>query len=124
MGHGRPDGFDDYGPDVWAGFGAAIEEVAVSGRGRPVPEVEAALLEVFRTSGVFISAEDLHLQARWFSDPQWAQNDPQAVERLLAQMRSPAREAAKRALEADWDETMRHLERALDSMRRLRESTS
>jgi hypothetical protein len=101
---------------------AAVAAIENWGRGRPVAEVEAALVDELRTRRVFMAQEDIHLQARWISDPHWAQKDPQARDRLLAAMESPSRSKVERDFEREWDRTEQRLERALDRMWRLRRS--
>ena len=122
---GRPDHAGDASAHAEAQVAAeraAVAAVEDWGRGRAVAEVEAALVDKLRSRRVFMAPEDIHLQARWISDPQWAQKDPQARDRLLAAMDSRSRTKAERDIEREWNRTEQRLEKALDSMWRLRGS--
>ena len=96
---------------------AAVEEL---GRGRPVQQVETLLVDELRRRRVFMPPEQIHLEARHISDPEWAQNDPEALLRVLVELsRRPSLE--DHAIEREWEATEERLEAALDSMWRLKQ---
>jgi hypothetical protein len=94
---------------------AAVEEL---GRGRPVQQVEALLVDELRRRRVFMPPQQIHLEARHISDPDWTQNDAEALQRVLVELsRRPSLE--DQVFEREWETTEKRLEAALDSMWRL-----
>jgi hypothetical protein len=123
---GGPDGADDpraVGRDVVAAQQAAIAAVEAWGRGRPIAEVENGLVHELRARREFMAPEEINLEARRISDPDWAVKDPQTARRLFAEMRSPESRAAESAFRGEWERTTERLAEALGSMRRVRKST-
>jgi hypothetical protein len=123
MADGGSDRSREYRADVQAEAAAARAAVAALegwGRGRPVQEVEVALANELRRRGSFMPPEQIHLEARYLTDPEWAQKDPEAVQRVLDDMSRPP-SAEDQALEREWEATEERLEAALESMWRLKE---
>lgn len=92
-------------------------------RGRDIPDIEAALARELRARDVFMGPDEIHLEARRIADPGWARKDPTTLKRLLAEISSPAKAREEAALEAQWDRVSERLDKALDSMWRLRRSS-
>jgi hypothetical protein len=83
---GWPDDADDpraVGRAFVAARQAVIAAVEAWGRGRPVAELEAGLVHVLRARRGFMAPEEIDLEARRISDPDWAVKDPEAARRLL-----------------------------------------
>jgi hypothetical protein len=119
----RPDDLAALAEADTAALRGAIGAVEAAMSGRDVPELEAQLVHELRARDVFMSREEVHLEARRISDPDWAHKDPAALERLLADISSPAKAQEEAALEEQWDRVSERLESALDRMWRLRRSS-
>jgi hypothetical protein len=70
-----------------------------------------------------MAPEEIDLEARRISDPDWAVKDPEAARRLFAKMKSSESRAAELAFRREWDRTTERLTDAVDSMRRVRRLT-
>jgi len=118
-------------PDDLAAFAqadaAAVQEaiaaVEASLHGRDVKEIEAQLVRELRARDVFMSPDDIHLEARHISDPDWAHKDPAALQTLFAAMNIPSKAQEEAAFADQWDRVAERLTEALDRMWRLRRSS-
>lgn len=82
---------DGPGTDFWArkseAVAAAVRDaiatVEVGGRGRPIDEVEAALVRELRVRGGYMSPAEIRVMAISISDPSWLADHPGEFEALL-----------------------------------------
>ena len=95
---------------------AVIAAVEAWGRGRPVAEIEAALVRELRARREFMAPDEINFEARRISDPDWAVKDPEMARRLVAEMKSPENRAAESAFRQQWERTTERLAEAVDSM--------
>ena len=102
---------------------AVVAAVEAWGRGRPVAEIEAGLVRELRARREFMAPDEINIEARRISDPNWAVKNPEMARRLFAEMRSPETRAAESAFRQQWERTTERLAEAADSMRRVRRST-
>ena len=119
----RPDDLAAFAEADVAATQAAIDAVEATMSGRDVPEIEAQLVRELRARDVFMGRHEIHIEARRIADPDWARKDPAALRQLLAEMGSPGKGREEAALEAHWDRACERLDKALDSMWRLRRSS-
>jgi len=99
----------------------AIAAVAAAGRGRPVDEIETALIRELRALRLHMPPEEIHVLALQISDPAWPLKHPHRWRRLT---RATTNAAAREAAVADEiDRAVARLADALDSLRRLHQSS-
>jgi hypothetical protein len=123
---GWSDSADDPRADgraIVAAHKAVIAAVEAWGCGRPVAEIEARLVRELRARHEFMEPDEINLDARQISDPDWPVKDPETARRLVAEMRTPEKRAAESAFRQQWERTTERLAEALNSMRRVRRST-
>jgi hypothetical protein len=101
-----------------AALKAAIAAVKATGRRQPVDEVEAGLVRELRARRLFMPPAEIKLLAQDISDPIWALRHPRAARRRFDAMRSA--EDAESAFQDEWDRTLERLQKAMDTMWRLR----
>jgi hypothetical protein len=127
MGEGPRDSAGANDPEMAASAHAdalrrAVQAVEASERGRPVHQIETALIRELRARRSYLPPEEIHLTALDISDPTWALRHPFRLRRLMQETRKAA-EARESVVADDNDRTMARLQEALDSLPRLRRSS-